>query len=300
MHRMLHRTLILSGLIGAALLQSAATHAQAQPVVIKKGSLSKERERRFVQEVKVLDEFIERFNDSKSSYLRQVYQSKKQSFNLNRRQLIQSLFNNPTAWAAKPEVKDFISQVTDSTAPQFLDVTDSNWYAQASCVFINHGKQTVVPLVLQLVVAPDSSATWMIAGVGSTPVLEKSEAVDTTKLASEPVSSTKYIPPTGHATNFLSLHKVFTQEMNPVNYFVGDVLHTERCTAFVNLVKAGKLKFDHTKSIKFHFFQVPNYVFTVERFERDGTNSGWLINSLKPADESQKSEQKSQLLQRPL
>lgn len=88
--------------------------------------------------------------------------------------------------------------------------------------------------------------------------------------------------------------------MNPVNYFVEGVLHTDRCSTFVNLVKAGKLQFDHTKTIKFHFFQVPNYVFTVERFDRDGTNSGWLINSLKPADEAEKTAQKSQLLQRQL
>lgn len=300
MQRPLHRILFLPILLGTSFFQPVAVHAQTEPIVIKKGTLSKERERRFVQEVKVLDEFIERFNDSKSSYLRQVYKSKKQSFTMNRRQLIQSLFNNPTAWAAKPEVKSFIAQVTDTVQPQFLDVTDSNWYAQASCVFINRGKQTVVPLVLQLVVAPDSSATWMISGVGSVPALENSEVVDTSKLSSEPVSNTKYIPPTGHATNFLSLHKVFTPEMNPANYFVGDVLHTERCTAFVNLVKAGKLKFDHTKSIKFHFFQVPNYAFTVERFERDGTNSGWLINSLKPADDAAKAAQKAQLLQRQL
>lgn len=296
----MHRILILSVVIGVAILQHAAVHAQTTPVVIKTGTLSKERERRFVQEVKVLDEFIERFNDSKSSYLRQVYKSKKQSFNLNRRQLIQSLFNNPAAWAAKPEAKSFIAQVTDTSQPQLLDVTDKDWFAQASCVFMNRGKQTVVPLVLQLVVAEDSSATWMIAGVGSAPFLEHSEAVDTSKMRSEPVSNSKYIPPTGHSTNFLALHKVFTREMNPANYFVEDVLRTDRCTAFVNLVKAGKLNFDHTKSIKFHFFQVPNYVFTVERFERDGTNSGWLINSLKPADDAEKTAQKSQLLQRPL
>jgi hypothetical protein len=296
----MHRILIASTLIAAALLQPAAMQAQTEPIVIKKGTLSKERERRFVHEVKVLDEFIERFNDSRQSYLRQVYKSKKQTFNLSRRQLIQSLFNNPTAWAAKPEVKSFITQVTDTAQPQFLDVTDSNWYAQASCVFMNRGKQTIVPLVLQLVVAEDSSATWMIAGVGSVPFLETSAEVDTSRMKSEPVSNTKYIPPTGHSTNFLSLHKVFTPEMNPVNYFVEDVLRTERCSNFVNLVKAGKLKFDHTKSIKFYFFQVPNYVFTVERFDRDGTNSGWLINSLKPADEAQKADQKSQLLQRQL
>lgn len=296
----MHRILSIAVLLGASFSQPAAVRAQTTPVVIKKGTLSKERERRFVQEVKVLDEFIERFNDSKSSYLRQVYKSKKQAFNLNRGQLVRSLFNNPTAWAGKPEVKSFIAQVTDTAGPQFLDVTDSNWYAQAACVFINRGKQTVVPLVMQLVVAQDSSATWMIAGIGSVPLLEHSETVDTSRMNSEPVSNTKYIPPTGHSTNFLALHKVFTPEMNPANYFVADVLHTDRCTAFVNLIKAGKLKFDHTKSISFHFFQVPNYVFTVERFERDGTNSGWLINSLKPADEAAKNAQKSQLFQRQL
>lgn len=300
MQRHLHRIILLSFLTISAICGAINLRAQDAPIVIKKGTLSKERERRFVYEVKVLDEFIERFNDSRESYLRQVYKSKKQSFNMSRRQLIQSLFNNPGVWIAKPEVKGFIAQVTDTASPQFLDATDSNWYAQASCMFINRGKPTIVPLVLQLVMAPDSSATWMITGVGDVPLFENREAVDTSKLSSEPVSNAKYIPPTGHSTNFLSLHKVFTREMNPANYFVEDVLRTDRCTTFVNLVKTGKLRFDYTKSIKFHFFQVPNYVFTVERFERDGTNSGWLINSLKAANEEQKIAQKTQLLQRQL
>ena len=51
------------------------------------------KEKHFIYEVKEIDEFFERFNDEKSSFIRGVYKAHHVKFNIARQRLIRSLFN---------------------------------------------------------------------------------------------------------------------------------------------------------------------------------------------------------------
>ena len=63
-------------------------------------------------------------------------------------------------------------------------------------------------------------------------------------------------------------------------------------------LKEGMLKFSVVREIQFHFYQVPNWIFVVREFERQGKNSGWLIDKLIRVNNNQKEEIRDRLLQR--
>jgi len=52
----------------------------------------------------------------------------------------------------------------------------------------------------------------------------------------------------------------------------------------------GQLKFKEINSVKFHFFQVKNWYFELSYFNRNDTNSGWLISNLKFVNDEEKKE----------
>ena len=70
------------------------------------------REKHFIYEVKQIDEFFERFNDAPNSFLRSVYKARHIKFNIDRQQLIRSLFNDENKSLDSILKTQFISDVT--------------------------------------------------------------------------------------------------------------------------------------------------------------------------------------------
>lgn len=250
----------------------------------------------FFYEVKLIDEFIERFNDEPNSYIR------RQSRNLygtdtfiTRRQLIKSLFDKRQLWGQ--EVNLFTSAVTDTTDPQFLSFTDSNWYAVAQCVFLHNDKRITLPLVMHIITV-DGGSKWMIAGIG------KSSIFDTTMppgLPTEDYYTTTgdYIPTSSHGTHFVTLTQLLTKSMHPADYFEPYLMATARGHQFVELVQQEKLRFLHVSQMTFHFFTLPGWVFTVSHHKRKEDNRGWLISSLQQIDTQAEAKLKLKLISNP-
>lgn len=247
----------------------------------------------FFYEVKLIDEFIERFNDEPNSYIR------RQSRNLygtdtfiTRRQLIKSLFNKKQQWGQ--EVNLFTSAVTDTTDPLYLSFTDSNWYAVAQCVFLHNDKRITLPLVMHITTI-DGGYKWMIAGIG------KSSIFDTTMPPGLPTegyytATGDYIPTSSHGTNFVTLTQLLTKAMHPTDYFEPTLMATARGHQFIELVQQEKLRFKHVTNMTFHFFTIPGWVFTVSHHKRKEDNRGWLISSLQQVDNLKETDLKKQLL----
>ncbi len=235
----------------------------------------------FFYEVKLIDEFIERFNDEPNSYIR------RQSRNLygtdsfiTRRQLIKSLFNKQQQWGQ--EVNLFTSTVTDTTNPLYLSFTDSNWYVLAQCVFIHNDKRITLPLAMHIT-ALDGGYKWMIAGIGHSSVF------DTTLppgLPTEDYYTTTgdYIPTSSHGTNFVTLTQLLTKSMHPADYFEPYLMATTRGHQFIELVQHEKLTFKHVSQMTFHFFTIRGWLIIVANYKRKDDNRGWLITSLQPVD----------------
>ena len=250
----------------------------------------------FNYEVKVIDEFFERFNDDPKSFIRTAYKNQKKAFNVNRGQLLVSLFNlSNGALAGDTTINGFIRQVT--TNNEFINFTDTNWYANIVAIVDYNGKQMEVPMVLHIFASKEGWAKWMIASAGEL------------RPTKEPKSSVNYkefkvnVPPTyistsAVSTDFSELHHVFASNINQANFFDKAFLNTEQGKAFCGLLKSDKIHFLYVSNIRFTFFQVSNWVFTVEQFKRQSLNSGWLINDIKKVSEAEKTELEHKLLLR--
>ncbi len=237
----------------------------------------------YLYEVKLIDEFIERFNDDPSSYIRQQCISLYGTDSIiNRRGMLRSLIDKARPWSA--DLDAFISEITKTGSPQFLSFTDSSWYAVATCVFLYNKKPVEIPLVLHIKTT-DGGSRWMIAGIGNSPTPGGTTTQATTTQANPPGD---FIPTSSHGTDFVVFNNVFSSRMNPTDYFEPALLATTRAQQFIQLIKERKATFQRVKKIKYHFYTIDGRVFIVEQFKRKGTNTGWLISNLQKADEKQK------------
>jgi hypothetical protein len=237
----------------------------------------------FLYEVKLIDEFLERFNDDPNSYIRRESNRLLGTDSIfNRRRMLHSLFNKDQSWGT--DSFRFIQQVLDGAMPQYISFTDTNWYAVANCVFTVKGKNVAVPVVLHIS-TQGNGAKWMIAGIGAS---ELYKMPCKTVHAFRPTGKPDFIPSSSHGTNFVYLQHVFSRAGNAANYFEPNVLQWERTRHLLGLVAEGQATFKYVKGIEYHFYNVDGWIFTVSSFKRKVANSGWLISHLHPADATAK------------
>ena len=242
----------------------------------------------FAYKVKNIDEFMERFNDDLSSFIRREYARQNRPFTLSRKQLIVSLFNRENkSWAADSTLPEFFDTVLNADLPKFLFFSDSNWYAEANCTFICKKKSVKIPVILHVNSEPGKGTKWMIVGVGKSPVIKDTGRVSL-NYKTPYVVNAKYISSPSHAIDFVELTNVFTTSMNANYYFDSSVLAQNHVAHFIQLILQGKLAFQYVSNIKYHFYSIPGRIIDVEYFKRDNFNSGWLINGLPKVTQEQK------------
>jgi len=253
----------------------------------------------FLREIKVIDEFIERFNDDPSSFIRREYKKQNKPYDLSRKEILVSLFNLENAqWSTNSSLGEFFRDASDSVNPPHLSFADTNWYSEAKCTFLFNGKKIEIPLILQVQIAKNQGSKWMIAGVGDNLAFNGQAATVPGLSEYQPKLVNKFIATSSYATNFSELANTFADKKNILDYFTAELLATERGRKFVNMILQNKIEFKHASDIKFYFYQIPNWVFEVEEFDRKSLNSGWLINDIKKVQQSEKEVSRRKLLQR--
>ena len=234
------------------------------------------RDKHFIYEVKEIDEFFERFNDDPGSFLRGVYKAHQTKFNISRQRLIRSLFNyENTSWDSSAMNK-FISEVTNRKKPVYLDFYGNNWYAELTCRFNYNSSSIEIPIIMKIEMTRNKGSKWMIVAVGSSFLKSK---VVVTEMAQSKIK-TKYLSPTSHGTNFVSLKRAFEDKENLSSYFESFYFKRSHMLEFYNAVLNHEIEFMDVIKIKYHFLVAGKWIFTVENFSREALNSGWLINQL--------------------
>ncbi len=250
------------------------------------------REKLFTLEVKQIDEFLERFNDEHFSFIREQANKIGTGHTLSRPLLVAKLFNLDAQWN-KDTVLAFLHLVLNPEKPVLLSFTDSNWYAQAECRFLYKGKKVNVPLFLRVSTTNPTGARWAIAGVGNPSFFGRLPAAP---LPAPSSGTYHFIPSSSHINRFLSLYRAFGDTTNLVEYFDPLALTDSSVNKLITGLHSRSLKLIAVKQVMFHFFQIDGWFFTVERFERNTTNKGWLINRLINIPESEKGRLLSGLL----
>jgi len=239
----------------------------------------------FALQVKQIDEFIERFNNSDCTLVKNYMHEKYNLTEVNRVDLIKSLFNySDIVWNSE-EVTQFLNDVTQSDEPIFLDFLDDDWYAELDCTGNYKGKSEKFKIILKIEVNEKNQAVrWVIKSVYSE-FLKLPQASNTKKT----------LNPAIHGTDFMGLNVALIDYPNYYNYVAKDS-NISQLLLFFNELKNKNLTFKQVDEITYHFLQVKGWIFLVREFMRDTQNSGWLISSLFPIEEDDKRYYKKEKL----
>jgi hypothetical protein len=233
-------------------------------------------DKHFIYEVKEIDEFFERFNDDPHSFLRGVYKAHHVKFNIDRRRLIKSLFNNENKSLDSVMINKFISDVTKKNKPIYLNFYGGNWYAELTCKFRYNSSSIQIPVIMKVEVTQNKGSKWMIIAVGPSSLRSRIEVTEMVHSKTK----TKFISPTSHGTNFVSLKRAFEDKENLSSYFEAPYFKRSHMMEFYNAVLNHEIEFQDVTKIRYHFLVADKWIFTVENFTREALNSGWLINHL--------------------
>ena len=152
-----------------------------------------------------------------------------------------------------------------------------NWFAEAICKFQFNSTEIEIPVILKIVTDENKRSKWVITAVKG-----NANTTDVSITSVAPAKSNdKFITPSSHTNYFIELERVFDDKENLSAYFDPSFFKRNNALGFYDAILQNRIKFLHVKDIKYHFLQVAEYIFTVEHFQRDALNSGWLISSLK-------------------
>jgi len=240
----------------------------------------------FNYKVKLLDEFIERFNFDTSGFL--VVEMRKQGLSTTRNKMMESLFNQEQNWDSSL-IKRFINSVLYATPPVLLNENDADWYAEVNSKFELKSKMIDVFLLLKPDFDSENFARWRITGIVSDSLFKPRSGKDTDTVRKSEWTSLdgSFIRPMSHEINFIDFFRVF-KPGNQWDEIAGTSYELDKLTCFFSLIDAGALTYIQNDKIKFHFLQIPGWYFCIEYFHRTDINSGWLISDLRPFTETEK------------
>jgi hypothetical protein len=235
--------------------------------------------KRFMLEVKQLDQFINRFNnaenliDGKKKADSLLLEEKKHTikFRDERTRLVRSLFNyDDSILCNDHQTINFIYYIINSSNDIQLSYFDRDWYAVVDCKIKYQGKIMPIYLTLEVEGNADDGYKWIIAGVSAS-------FINLPQLFQD--DSLRFISPKNNELNFMDLMKAFDDSENIEKYATTTFVHDD-LNIFFYMVRKKEIQFIQVNHIQYHFLQIPNWAFTVDFYNRANYNSGWLISSL--------------------
>lgn len=223
-------------------------------------------------QTKQMNQFFRRFNAEESTRGDRYYPGDKLYRDSDlRRRYLNILFDNKNGSITDPLKDAFIADVMDKSKPAYLDFHGGQWFAEVTTRFTYLGKEENVTLFLKLE-QEIMGYKWVISNV----FFQKFHEMFNNQSSGD---DQHFLHPMSHELDFMNLIRVFKDKQYVEQYTASDY-RPDYLTLFLYEYKKGNLMYKTVSSVKFHFFQVPGWYFSVSEFNREGTNSGWLISSL--------------------
>lgn len=239
---------------------------------------------------KQMNQFFRRFNGEEDENGKRFYASdKKYRDPALRKKYLPILFDSKSNQIDPETAKIFAREITDKKSPLFLDHHTDDWFAEVATTFTFKGREISGLLYMRLQ-QQGQGYEWIIEDVAFDQ-FQKYFAKDTSE-------SKKFMHPLSHELDFMTLRKAL-QGNNHAEQFTGRKYTPDFLTIFLYELNQGNLKFKTVKNVKFHFFAIDGYYFSLANFNRSGYNSGWLISSLIALNgEDQKQQMKDYIYNR--
>jgi len=232
---------------------------------------------------KQVGQFVKRFNMEEDQFGKDLSKTDKRYHSGELREnLLPGMFDKYNPRTSGTLKTYFIDDVTKSEDPVFLNFLDKNWYAEVSATFTSNGDD--VNIILYLTLEEENlGSKWIISNVWYSYFPRLFPLIDSAEQAKY------FLHPLSHELDFMNLHKAL-ERPERIQYYASNEYRPDFMTLFFYQTKTGKLNFKQINSVKFHFFQIPNWYFELSYFNRNDTNSGWLISNLKYINDDEKKE----------
>ena len=232
---------------------------------------------------KQVGQFVKRFNMEEDQFGKDLSRTDERYHNNKlRKGLLPGMFDKYNPRTAGTLKTYFVDDVTSNENPVFLNFLDKNWYAEVSATFTANGDD--VNIILYLTLEEENlGSKWIISNVWYSyfpRLFPIPDSADQTKY---------FLHPMSHELDFMNLHKAL-ERPERIQYYASSDYRPDFLTLFFYQTKIGQLKFKQINDVKFHFFQIPNWYFELSYFNRNDTNSGWLISNLKYINDDKKKE----------
>ena len=237
----------------------------------------------FYAQTKQVNQFFRRFNGEEDVKGNKIYSGDSTVRDPKlRKKYIPILFDNNNSGISRDMKELFINQVLNKKSPAYLNFHGNNWFAEVSATFTYNKVKANVILYLKLV-EQNQGYKWIFSNVYFDEFTKYFKHLgDTTNIK-------LFLHPLSHEIDFMNMNKVFRDQEN-IDYYLESRYVPDHLAMFVTEVKRGNLKFESVNSVKFHFFQIPNWYFEVTYFNRNEANSGWLISNLLWISQNEKNE----------
>ena len=232
---------------------------------------------------KQVGQFVRRFNMEEDQYGKFLLKEDERYHNNDLRQkLLPSMFDIYNPRTAGKLKQFFVDDVTSEDSSIFLNFLDKNWYAEVSATFTANGDD--VHIILYLTLEEENlGSKWILSNVWYSYFPSLFPTIDSAEQAKY------FLHPMSHELDFMNLHKAL-ERPDRIQVYASQKYRPDFLTLFFYQMKTGKLKFKQIDSVKFHFFQIRNWYFELSYFNRNETNSGWLISNLKYINNEEKKE----------
>lgn len=249
----------------------------------------------FILEVKQLDQFIKRFNNRENVFTgeektkSQIQKEKENLVNLQteRKKNIISLLNfEDSMLIGDKKTVDFIEYTGNDSNKIEISYFDENWFAKVNCSVKYKGKEQNIFLTLKKDGDKKKGFKWILLGI-NTPFINL--------VPRHNDDSTKFIGPMNHELGFMGLSEVFNDYTN-ISEYSSKVYVPDDLSVFFFLVKTKEIQYVKVNSIQYHFLQIPDWIFTVDYYNRPSNNSGWLISSLTKTSDAEKINYRKSIL----
>ncbi len=223
--------------------------------------------------VKSINEFIARFN-GEENHPQVALDS------LAHRNTLATLFNWGTEENPSTLNKNIVSEFIDSVIINnvILDLDHSDIWSELLCEFELDGKRLDITLILSREKTNSGQSRWSIVAVKG---FEKANLISD-KLAT--------FSPVDHELNFTSLEDWVNSNPHLITSLRAENSAINQLSFFMGLAYSGNLKFRYPRNQKIHVLNVPGFIFTISRVNRNSINTGWLIQSIEEAGEFNKLE----------
>lgn len=223
-------------------------------------------------ETKQMNQFFRRFNGEEDEEGKRYYPKDKMYRNpALRDKYLNLLFDNQNTKLSSQLKSEFVKEVNAKSDPEFLDFHAGDWFAEVKAKFKYKGKEEQAILFMKLERAPNGGSKWIFTRVHFEPYVKLFE-IDTT-------SQRKFLHPLSHELGFMNLRKAF-RDKDEVQEYTGEEYYPDFLSIFLYDIKNSYLSFITVSDVKFHFFQIEGWYFQINKYNRKGYNTGWLISDL--------------------